>query len=137
MMPSGASFWSNESMFGRQNLYEPSDRKQQERAFMVDRGVEQIPSTARVASTDFIHTRLTHCERSYDYSDYLRAVNNYEPGVPPDTDFIVIDTGHRYSKIRSADEVPELNQEHGQWELIPDSTNGHFLILRRVGYDGK
>ena len=95
--------------------------------------VDQIPPTARVASTDFIHTRLTHCERSYDYSDYLRAVNNYEPGVPPDTQFIVIDTQHRYSKIRRAEDVRELAEGQVEWELLPDSTNGLFLILRRVG----
>ena len=98
---------------------------------MVPVVVAQIPATARVASTDFIHTRLTHCERSYDYSGYLRAVNNYQPGVPQDTDYIVIDTGHRYSEIRSADQVRELKETPEQWELLPDSTNGHFLILRR------
>ena len=25
---------------------------------------------------------------------------DYQPGVPGDTDYIVIDTGHRYSEIR-------------------------------------
>ncbi|MCP4509229.1 MAG: hypothetical protein GY826_22885, partial [Fuerstiella sp.] len=88
------------------------------------------PLTAHVASTDFIHTRLTHCERSYDYSNYLRAVNNFQPGVPPDTDYIVIDTGHRYSEIHAATDVPEL-QGKTDWKLLPDTTNGYFLLLRR------
>ena len=42
----------------------------------------------------------------------------------------MIDTGHRYSEIRSADEIPELT-ESNDWELLPDETNGVFLILRR------
>lgn len=135
LFPLGAGYWSETSGFGRSALYYPSEdspngRHLRERAAMAERVVEQIPPDSRVASTDFIHTRLTHCERSYDYSDYERVIN--EPGkrVPADTEYIVIDTGHRYSSIRSADEVPEL-QEPGEWELLPDTTNGHFLILRR------
>jgi len=130
LTPLGAAFWSAESPFGRQVLFEPVSPDQQQRASMVSRVVEQIPLTARVASSDFIHTRLTHCERSYDYSNYLRAVNNFQPGVPPDTDYIVIDTGHRYSEIRAAADVPEL-QGKTDWELLPDTTNGYFLVLRR------
>ena len=130
LMPLGAAFWSTTSPFGRQALYQPVNPGQQQRARMASRVVEQIPLSARVASTDFIHTRLTHCERSYDYSKYLRAVNNFQPGVPPDTDYIVIDTGHRYSDIRSAADVPEL-QGKTDWELLPDTTNGYFLVLRR------
>ena len=94
--------------------------------------VDMIPLTARVAATDYIHTRLTHCERSYDYSGYLRKVNNYQPGVPPDTDYIVIDTGHRYSAVKSAADVRELQTEPDQWELLPDTTDGLFLILKRT-----
>ncbi|MCP4174742.1 MAG: DUF2079 domain-containing protein [Fuerstiella sp.] len=130
LTPMGAAFWSTRSPFGRQALYHPVNPDQQQRALMAPRVVEQIPLTARVAATDFIHTRLTHCERSYDYSKYLRAVNNFQPGVPPDTDYIVIDTGHRYSDIRSAAAVPELQGET-DWELLPDTTNGYFLLLQR------
>ncbi|MDG1895892.1 MAG: DUF2079 domain-containing protein [Fuerstiella sp.] len=130
LTPYGAAFWSTESPFGRQALYQPVSPDQQQRALMASRVVEQIPLSARVASTDFIHTRLTHCERSYDYSKYLRAVNNFQPGVPPDTEYIVIDTGHRYSDIRSAADVPEL-QGNTNWELLPGTTNGYFLVLRR------
>ena len=83
-----------------------------------------------MASTDYIHTRLTHCERSYDYSNYLRAVNNYQPGVPDDTDFIVIDTAHRYSEVKTAADIRELQEEPEQWELLPDETEGTFLILK-------
>lgn len=130
LMPMGVTFWSTQSGFGYQNLYVPVDPLQQERAAMADIVVARIPATARVAATDFIHTRLTHCERSYDYSKYLRKVNNYQPGVPKDTDFIVIDTRHKYSEYRSGSDVPELNQPD-QWELLPDLTNGAFLILQR------
>lgn len=130
MMPFGVAFWSQESSFSYQRLYAPTDAQQQERAAMVDEVLAVIPMNARVASTDFIHTRLTHREKSYDYSSYLRKVNNYQPGVPADTDYIVIDTRHKYSKYRSAADVPELN-ESDDWELLPDTTNGAFLILRR------
>ncbi|MEO2014336.1 MAG: DUF2079 domain-containing protein [Fuerstiella sp.] len=130
LTPIGAAFWSAESPFGHQVLFEPVSPDQQQRALMVPRVIEQVPLTARVASTDFIHTRLTHCERSYDYSNYLRAVNNFQPGVPPDTDYIVIDTSHRYSEIRAAADVPEL-QGKTDWELLPDTTNGYFLVLHR------
>ena len=129
-MPFGLAFWSQESSFGYQRLYLPRDSQQQERAAAVAEVLAQIPMDARVASTDFIHTRLTHCERSYDYSSYLRKVNNYKPGVPADTNYIVIDTRHKYSKYRSAADVPELN-DSDDWELLPDTTGGAFLILRR------
>ena len=86
---------------------------------------------ARVASTDFIHTRLTHRERSYDYSNYLRRVSDYEAKVPDDTDYIVIDTQHRYSEIKTPDQIRELREQPDVWELLPDETEGHFLILRR------
>jgi len=129
--PLGLTFWSTESPFSRTALYTLSDRAMLERAAMADRVVEQIPPTARVASTDYIHTRLTHCERSYDYSGYVRAVNNYQKGVPPDTDYIVIDTGHRYSEIRRPEDVPELQADDPEWRLMPDTTNGHFLVLER------
>lgn len=131
LMPCGLTFWSDDSAFGRNQLYTPTDPAQQERAAMAQVVVDQIPKSARVASTDFIHTRLTHCERSYDYSDYVRKVNDYQKGVPADTDYIVIDTGHRYSTIRSAADVPELQQEDSPWVLLPDNTNGRFLILQR------
>lgn len=131
LMPWGTSFWSRTSPFGYSQLFAPTDPRLQQRAKFADQVVQQIPVTARVAATDYIHTRLTHHERSYDYSGYLRAVNNFKPGVPADTDYIVIDTGHRYSTIRSPADVPELQQQPADWELLPDTTNGIFLVLKR------
>ena len=126
LMPCGTAFWSAESPFGWRQLYVPGPRARE-----FPKVLARIPLSARVASTDFVHTRLTHCERSYDYSDYLRAANNYRPGVPADTDYIVIDTSHRYSTIRSAADVRELREQPEHWELLPDDTHGLFLILRR------
>lgn len=128
LMPTGATFWSATSPFGREKLYAPSPR-----AAALERVLEKIPETSRVASTDFVHTRLTHFERSYDYSDYPRAVNNYQPGVPADTDYIVIDTTHRYSTVRSLADVRELKTEPDKWEVLPDETGGLFIVLKRRG----
>ena len=96
-----------------------------------------LPTDARVASTDYVHTRLTHFERSYDYSGYLRAVNNDKPGVPADTDYIVIDTGHRYSEIKSIDQVRELKENPEQWEVVPVETQGLFIVLKRRSVIGQ
>jgi hypothetical protein len=51
--------------------------------------------------------------------------------VPADTDYIVIDTTHPYSTVRSPADVRELRQQPELWELLPDDTGGLFLILRR------
>lgn len=126
LFPCGATFWSDTSLFGRNNLYE-----QHERGRQLERILSEIPESARVASTDYVHARLTHYERSYDYSGYLRAVNNYQPGVPADTDYIIIDTTHRYSEIRRAEDVPELRDHPDQWDLLPETGNGMFLVLKR------
>ena len=64
-------------------------------------------------------------------SGYLRAVNNYRPGVPADTDYIVIDTGHRYSTIKSIDQVRELQVEPELWEIVPNDSHGLFIVLKR------
>lgn len=135
MMPCGLGFWSHTSPFGYAKMYASVDPRQRKRAAMISQVVESIPLTARVASTDYVHTRLTHFERSYDYSGYLRKVNNYKPGVPADTDYIVIDTAHRYSEVKSAADVRELREEPGDWELQPDTTDGIFLVLKRVLID--
>ncbi|MEP3479337.1 MAG: DUF2079 domain-containing protein [Fuerstiella sp.] len=131
LSPLGTTFWSDTSKFGYHQLYNPVDERRQERADSIGAIVEQIPVTARVASTDYVHTRLTHHERSYDYSGYLRAVNNYQPGVPADTDFIVLDVAHPYSQIRSASEVPELSDPENGWRLREDLSNACFLVLER------
>lgn len=126
MMPPGAAFWSADSRTSYWKLFVPGPR-----AVQFQKVLTQLPLSSRVASTDYVHTRLTHFERSYDYSNYLRAVNNYQPGVPPDTEFIVIDTQHPYSTIRSPDQVPELQQTPSDWELLPDQTEGYFILLKR------
>ena len=90
-----------------------------------------IPVTANVASTDYVHPRLTHHNRSYDYSKYRRKVAGGTTGVPADTDYIVIDTRHPYSWIRGPEDVRELQTEPEKWELLPDQTSGYFLILKR------
>ena len=132
LMPVGATFWSDASPFGRGNLYVPD-----ERAAEFQKVLALLPTDARVASTDYVHTRLTHFDRSYDYSDYLRAVNNYKPGVPADTDYIVIDTGHRYSEIKSIDQVRELREEPEQWEVVPHDSHALFIVLKRRAVNGR
>ena len=94
--------------------------------------LEKIPPSSRVASTDYVHPRFTHHERSYDYSHYRRKIAGYEDSVPDDTDFIVIDTRHPYSQINSPDQVRELKSQPDRWELLPDDTDGHFIILKRA-----
>ncbi len=126
LMPCGVTFWSSESQYGWKNLYAATERGEQ-----FAKVLKHLPVGARVASTDYVHTRLTHFERSYDYSDYLRAVNQYRPGVPMDTDYIVIDTSHRYSQIHSPAEVRELREEPEKWERLPDETGGMFIVLKR------
>ena len=125
-MPMGVNFWSKESPYGWARLYVPGPR-----AAEFSKVLPELPETSRVASTDYVHTRLTHFERSYDYSDYPRAVNNYQPGVPDDTDYIVIDTSHPYSRVRSLADVRELQAEPEKWEVLPDHTGGLFLVLKR------
>jgi hypothetical protein len=125
--PLSIGFWDPDSGFYWRDLYVVGKR-----AELFPRVLEEIPDqTARVASTDFVHPRFTHFQRSYDYSDYPRAVNNYQPGVPPDTDYIVIDTQHKYSKIKRPDQVPEYRDHPDQWELLPDTTDGYFIVLKR------
>lgn len=131
LSPLGATFWSERSSFGYSQLYSSADEKRQERVASIGPILAQIPETARVASTDYVHTRLTHYERSYDYSDYLRAVNDYQLGVPGDTDFIVLDLAHPYSRIRSVSEVPELTGPETSWQLRADLSNDSFLVLER------
>ena len=126
LMSVGATFWSGTSPFGYAQLYVPGDR-----ATEFQKVLAVLPEHSRVASTDYVHTRLTHFDRSYDYSDYVRAVNNYQPGVPADTDYIVIDTGHRYSAVRTLGQARELREEPDKWEVAPIDTRGLFIVLKR------
>ena len=124
--PASLTFWDSGRPGYWRNLYIPGERPKQ-----FAKIADQIPPTARVASTDFVHPRYTHFERSYDYSDYVRKVAGYEQRVPDDTDFIVIDTQHPYSKVRALDQVRELKTEPDKWDVVPNDTNGYFIVLKR------
>ncbi len=124
--PLSLTFWDSGSEWHWKKLYGTS-RRAEEFAEIAD----LIPRSARVASTDFVHPRYTHHERSYDYSGYRRKVSDYENKVPDDTDYIVIDTQHRYSVMKVPAEVPEYRDHPDQWELLPDETHGYFIVLKR------
>ncbi|MEZ6052957.1 MAG: DUF2079 domain-containing protein [Planctomycetaceae bacterium] len=124
--PMSLQFWDPGRLTYWRRLYIPG-----ERATQFAKIESLIPLDARVASTDFVHPRYTHHARSYDYSKYPRKVANYEDKVPDDTDYIVIDTQHPYSEIKTPDQVRELRQHPDDWELLPDETNGYFIVLKR------
>jgi uncharacterized membrane protein len=124
--PTGIPFWDSRSTWYWKTLYIPG-----ERAKRFPQVIEQIPRTARVASTDFVHPRFTHHERSYDYSGYRRAVSGNQVGAPADTEYIVIDTQHPYSTIHTPDQIPEFREHPDQWTLLPDATGGYFVVLKR------
>ncbi|WP_417392688.1 DUF2079 domain-containing protein [Gimesia sp.] len=126
LSPLGLAFWDPGSKYYWQRLYVPGERAQQ-----FAKIENLIPPESRVASTDFIHPRYTHFDRSYDYSEYPRKVNDNKPGAPPDTDYIVIDTRHPYSNIKTPDQIPEYHDHPERWELLPDQTDGYFIILKR------
>ena len=126
MSPCSIKFWDSGSTAHWKKLYVPG-----ERASRFELVAEQIPLDARVASTDYVHPRFTHHERSYDYSQYVRRVADYQDKVPDDTDFIVIDCKHRYSDIQTPDQVRELESEPNKWELLDDKTGGYFIVLKR------
>lgn len=126
MSPLSIKFWDAGSFFYWQKLYVPAERAEKFAAVL-----DLIPLDARVASTDFVHPRFTHHERSYDYSHYLRRVAGYENQVPADTDYIVIDTQHYYSDIKRPGQVRELKIEPEKWELLEDCTDGYFIVLKR------
>jgi uncharacterized membrane protein len=127
MCPAGIGFWDSGSDFYHQTLY-----AQNERAKRFSAVFEQIPIDARVASTDFVHPRFTHHGRSYDYSKYARRVSGYELRVPVDTDYIVIDTQHRYSEIQSPEQIVEFVDNPDDWELLPNVSDGYFIVLKRI-----
>lgn len=127
MSPLGIAFWDPGSSMYWRRLYVPDERARQ-----FAKIPPLIPPTARVASTDFVHPRFTHYERSYDYSKYPRKVADYQEKVPDDTDYIVIDTGHPYSEIHRPEEVREFRTQPGQWELVPVDTGGYYIVLRRT-----
>ena len=124
--PAGLVFWDSGSNWYWGQLYVPGERARQ-----FEKIADLIPPESRVASTDFVHPRYTHHARSYDYSNYRRKVNDYEAGVPEDTDYIVIDTQHPYSEIKTPDQISEYREHPDEWELLPDKTDGYFIVLKR------
>ncbi len=67
LSPLSVAFWDPYSDVYWRKLYVPDKR-----AEVFTKVLAEIPETARVASTDYIHPRFTHYARSYDYSDYPR-----------------------------------------------------------------
>jgi uncharacterized membrane protein len=128
MGPLGRCFWDPGAETYWRKLYVPGKRAEM---FALIDGM--IPKESRVASTDFVHPRFTHFERSYDYSHYPRAVNDFKPFAPPDTDYIVIDTQHHYSEIKEPNQISELREHPDEWEIVPNETEGFFIVLRRKG----
>lgn len=131
--PLGIKFWDPGGVRHWRGLYVPDERARQ--FAIVD---ALIPQDARVASTDFVHARLTHRERSYDYSDYVRKVADYENRVPRDTEWIVIDIEHPYHSPERIDAlrsspfaaVRELNESPQRWQLVDHAASRYFLVLR-------
>jgi uncharacterized membrane protein len=121
--PLSLTFWDSGSEWYWEKLYGRSRRAE---AFA--QISDLVPRSARVASTDFVHPRYTHHERSYDYSGYRRKVSDYEAKVPDDTDYLVIDTQHRYSTLKRPQDVPEYRDHPEEWELLSD---GDFIVLKR------
>ncbi|HET6422436.1 MAG TPA: hypothetical protein VFG20_02060, partial [Planctomycetaceae bacterium] len=126
LSPLGLPFWDAGSAWHWKKLYGPSDRGAE-----FAKIAPLIPVTARVASTDFVHPRFTHHERSYDYSQYVRKVSGYELRVPNDTDYIVIDTTHRYSTWKTPKDIPEYRDTPEQWELLTAPEGSAFIVLKR------
>lgn len=124
--PAGITFWDPGSPYYWRTNYVPGKR-----AEMFARIENLIPEESRVSSTDFVHPRYTHFERAYDYSNYKRAVNENQTGAPPDSDYIVIDTNHRYSEMKKPEDIPEYRDHPDEWELLPDETEGYFIVLKR------
>ncbi len=67
--PLGIGFWDPYSTKYWKSLYVPG-----ERARRFPAAFALVPPESRVASTDYIHPRFTHHDRSYDYSLYARKV---------------------------------------------------------------
>ena len=131
--PLGLAFWDTDSDHNGKTLMTTSRRAE---LFAEVAGL--VPRTARVFSTDFVHPRFTHHERSYDYSDYPRRsdIELTEPVAGQDY-YIVIDVQHRYSSIKSVEDVRELQPGGGGWELLrlvtdKDGTLYYIVLYRRA-----
>ena len=136
LSPLGVRFWDEGRIVAGRPTYWRSLYLPDARARAWAEVIPLIPSDARVAATDFVHARLTHCERSYDYSRYARRVAGYEERVPEDTDYIVIDLAHPYSRsvlgeVRSAADVRELKTASDEWDLLTSPDDPYFVVLKR------
>ena len=127
MGPLGIGFWDPHS-----SAYWKDRYIVQERAKKFALVIDEIPKTARVFSTDFVHPRFTHYARSYDYSSYPRKTDEElttpEPGI---TYYLVIDTQHPYSTIKRPEDIPQYRDHPEDWELLPDKTDGYYIVLKR------
>ncbi|MFO1022369.1 MAG: DUF2079 domain-containing protein [Planctomycetales bacterium] len=122
--PTGIPFWDSGAQAYWQLKYVPGKR-----AEMFGKVLAKIPKESRVASTDFVHPRFTHYLRSYDFS-------GYRPNPPDDTDYLVIDRHGPYSQIadrdvQSIEDLKDLLPHAERWELLPDETEGYFIVLKR------
>jgi uncharacterized membrane protein len=120
LSPASLNFWDPDSIACWRKQYVPGERARRFPAVLA-----QIPIDSRVASTDFVHPRFTHYDRSYDYS-------SYRPDVPPDADYIVIDARHPHNRVDRPDEIKEFREHPEEWDVLPDVSDGYFIVLRRV-----
>ena len=67
----------------------------------------------------------------------LTRDRHYGQGRLGKNEYIVIDTDHKYSKIKQPTEVPELNDQPDHWELLPDQTEGVFIVIKRKKKDSE
>ena len=129
--PLGLAFWDSGSDHHGATLLKTSRR-----AELFAEVESLVPVTARVFSTDFVHPRFTHHARSYDYSKYDRHsdVELTEPVAGQDY-YIVIDVQHPYSTVQSVEDVIELKQDAGSWEILrlvtDDSGTLYYIVLHR------
>ena len=129
--PLGIAFWDPHSEHHGTTLMSTGRR-----AAMFEQVEQLIPTSARVFSTDFIHPRFTHHARSYDYSDYQRTSDRELTRPAPGQDYyIVIDTRHPYSKLKTVDEVHELKAFPGEWDthrlITDDDGTLYYIVLKR------
>ncbi len=129
--PLGLAFWDAHS-----DHYGPTLLRSTRRAELFAEVESLVPTSARVFSTDFVHPRFTHHARSYDYSDYPRKSDKEltDPVAGQDY-YIVIDVQHPYTAIRSVDDVFELKEDAGLWEVLrlvtDDDGTLYYIVLRR------
>lgn len=133
--PLSAGFWDHGSQLYWKNRFIPGERA--EKFAVVE---ELIPQDARVFSTDFVHTRLTHRKRSYDYSAYKRKSDEeLTKPVTGETYYIVIDLKSRYNldkppeeRVREAADIPAYVANPDAWEVVDHPAKEDFLVLRRL-----